>query len=102
MEASPTDVKNVVLVQRFRRRIRLGRCLQGAAQNGCVSIVQNPTTSWPTTSPSPAHDRRAGRPSDLVGHSYGGVVITETGNDPQGRRPGLHHAFAPTRQVHRT
>lgn len=48
-----------------------------------VSIVQNPTTSL-------ADDVRATRlilaqqdgPVILVGHSYGGVVITEAGNDP--------------------
>ena len=48
-----------------------------------VSVVQNPTTSL-------ADDVRATRlilaqqdgPVILVGHSYGGVVITEAGNDP--------------------
>ena len=48
-----------------------------------ISIVQNPTTSL-------ADDVRATRlilaqqdgPVILVGHSYGGVVITEAGNDP--------------------
>jgi pimeloyl-ACP methyl ester carboxylesterase len=49
-----------------------------------VSIVQNPTTSL-------ADDVAATRrvlaqqdgPAILVGHSYGGVVITEAGNDPK-------------------
>lgn len=49
-----------------------------------VSIVQNPTTSL-------ADDVTATRrviaaqdgPVILVGHSYGGVVITEAGNDPK-------------------
>ena len=49
-----------------------------------VSIVQNPTTSL-------ADDVAATRrvigaqkgPVILVGHSYGGVVITEAGNDPK-------------------
>src|ERR1700733_8074409 len=61
-----------------------------------VSVVQNPTTSLPadvaatkqvlTTQTSPVI---------LVGHSYGGVVITEAGNDP--RVAGLVYiaAFAP-------
>jgi len=52
-------------------------------QGFSVSVVQNPTTSL-------ADDVRATRlilaqqdgPVILVGHSYGGVVITEAGNDP--------------------
>jgi pimeloyl-ACP methyl ester carboxylesterase len=61
-----------------------------------VSVVQNPTTSL-------ADDVRATRrvlaaqagPVLLVGHSYGGVVITEAGNDS--RVAGLVYiaAFAP-------
>lgn len=61
-----------------------------------VSVVQNPTTSL-------ADDVQATRrviaaqsgPVILVGHSYGGVVITEAGNDP--RVAGLVYiaAFAP-------
>ena len=61
-----------------------------------VSIVQNPTISL-------ADDVQATRrvvaaqdgPVILVGHSYGGVVITEAGNDP--RVEGLVYiaAFAP-------
>jgi len=63
-----------------------------------VSIVQNPTLSL-------ADDVRATRrviaaqsgPVILVGHSYGGVVITEAGNDP--KVVGLVYvaAFAPDR-----
>ena len=61
-----------------------------------VSIVQNPTTSL---ADDVAATRRAidasGGPVILVGHSYGGVVITEAGNDP--RVIGLVYiaAFAP-------
>jgi pimeloyl-ACP methyl ester carboxylesterase len=48
-----------------------------------VSVVQNPTTSL-------GDDVRAAKrvlaaqdgPVILVGHSYGGVVVTEAGNDP--------------------
>src|ERR1700737_669883 len=61
-----------------------------------VSIVQNPTTSL-------ADDVAATKrilaaqdgPAILVGHSYGGAVITEAGNDP--KVVGLVYitAFAP-------
>jgi len=63
-----------------------------------VSIVQNPTISLAgdvaaTRQILAAQDR----PVILVGHSYGGVVITEAGNDP--RVAGLVYiaAFAPDR-----
>jgi pimeloyl-ACP methyl ester carboxylesterase len=62
-----------------------------------VAVVQNPTTSL-------ADDVAAtklilaeqARPVILVGHSYGGVVITEAGNDP--KVVGLVYiaAFAPS------
>jgi pimeloyl-ACP methyl ester carboxylesterase len=63
-----------------------------------VSIVQNPTTSL---ADDVAVTKRAiaaqNGPVILVGHSYGGVVITEAGNDP--RVVGLVYvtAFAPDR-----
>src|SRR5208337_4924761 len=61
-----------------------------------VSIVQNPTTSL-------ADDVAATRrviteqkgPVILVGHSYGGVVITEAGNDPGVAGLVYVAAFAP-------
>jgi pimeloyl-ACP methyl ester carboxylesterase len=61
-----------------------------------VSIVQNPTLSL---ADDVAVTRRTiaaqGRPVVLVGHSYGGAVITEAGNDP--KVVGLVYiaAFAP-------
>jgi len=61
-----------------------------------VSVVQNPTTSL---TDDVAATRRAidaaNGPVILVGHSYGGVVVTEAGNDP--RVVGLVYiaAFAP-------
>jgi pimeloyl-ACP methyl ester carboxylesterase len=61
-----------------------------------VTVVQNPTTSL---TDDVEFTRRAiaasGGPVVLVGHSYGGVVITEAGNDP--RVVGLVYiaAFAP-------
>jgi len=61
-----------------------------------VSIVQNPTTSL-------ADDVAATRlaiaqapgPVLLVGHSYGGVVVTEAGNDPKVAGVVYIAAFAP-------
>jgi pimeloyl-ACP methyl ester carboxylesterase len=63
-----------------------------------VSIVQNPTTSL-------ADDVAATKrvlaeqksPVILVGHSYGGVVITEAGNDPKVAGLVYIAAFAPDR-----
>jgi pimeloyl-ACP methyl ester carboxylesterase len=61
-----------------------------------VSIVQNPTTSLQD---DVAVTRRtiaqAKKPVVLVGHSYGGVVITEAGNDPKVAGLVYIAAFAP-------
>ena len=79
-------VKNVVLVH--------GGFVDGSGWQGVydvlrkdgykVSVVQNPTTSLAddvavTKRMLAAQDG----PAILVGHSYGGVVITEAGNDPK-------------------
>ena len=61
-----------------------------------VSIVQNPTLSLADDVAATKRVlSRASAPIVLVGHSYGGVVITEAGNDP--RVAGLVYvaAFAP-------
>jgi pimeloyl-ACP methyl ester carboxylesterase len=63
-----------------------------------VSIVQNPTVSLAddvaaTRLILAAQDR----PVILVGHSYGGVVITEAGNDPKVAGLVYIAAFAPDR-----
>jgi pimeloyl-ACP methyl ester carboxylesterase len=61
-----------------------------------VSIVQNPTKSL---ADDVAVTRRviaaANGPVILVGHSYGGVVITEAGNDPKVQALVYIAAFAP-------
>jgi pimeloyl-ACP methyl ester carboxylesterase len=98
MSASPRTVTNVVLVH--------GGFVDGSGWQDVhralvrkgfrVSIVQNPTTSLEddvvaTRRVIAAQDG----PVILVGHSYGGVVISEVGTDP--RVAGLVYiaAFAP-------
>src|ERR1700759_3507571 len=61
-----------------------------------VSVVQNPTKSL--TEDVPVTKRAiAAAEGDviLVGHSYGGVVITEAGTDPQVKGLVYVTAFAP-------
>jgi pimeloyl-ACP methyl ester carboxylesterase len=91
-------VKNVVLVH--------GGFVDGSGWQGVynvlrkdgynVSIVQNPTTSL---ADDVAVTRRTlaaqDGPAILVGHSYGGVVITEAGNDPKVAGLVYIAAFAP-------
>jgi pimeloyl-ACP methyl ester carboxylesterase len=64
-----------------------------------VSIVQNPTTSLAddVAATKRVIAEQNGGPVILVGHSYGGAVITEAGTDP--RVSGLVYitAFAPDR-----
>ena len=91
-------VKNVVLVH--------GGFVDGSGWQGVydvlkkdgynVSIVQNPTTSLAddvavTKRMLAAQDG----PAILVGHSYGGVVITEAGTDPKVAGLVYIAAFAP-------
>ena len=91
-------MKNIVLVH--------GGFVDGAGWEGVyrilkqdgydVSIVQNPTISL-------AHDVAATKrilvvqdgPAILVGHSYGGAVITDAGNDPKVAALVYIAAFAP-------
>ncbi len=93
-----TQALNIVLVH--------GGFVDGAGWEGvykslkkdgyAVSIVQNPTTSLAddvaaTKLVLAAQDR----PAILVGHSYGGAVITEAGNDPKVKALVYIAAFAP-------
>src|SRR5579863_7851939 len=48
-----------------------------------VSIVQNPTTSLADDVAVTLAIAQAQGPVVLVGHSYGGAVITEAGTDPK-------------------
>jgi len=93
-----TVVKNVVLVH--------GGFVDGSGWQGvykalkksgyAVTIVQNPTLSL---ADDVAVTKRAlanqNGPAILVGHSYGGVVITEAGNDPKVAGLVYIAAFAP-------
>jgi pimeloyl-ACP methyl ester carboxylesterase len=84
--ATPAPVKNVVLVHGF---FADGSGWKGVAdilaRDGfTVSVVQQPETSLAddVKAATRAVDAQEGR-SILVGHSYGGVVITEAGNNPK-------------------
>jgi pimeloyl-ACP methyl ester carboxylesterase len=97
-EGAAGEIRNVVLVH--------GGFVDGSGWEGVyrslrrqgfnVSVVQNPTTSL-------ADDVLATRrvlaelegPAMLVGHSYGGAVITEAGNDPNVAGLVYIAAFAP-------
>ncbi|GLS17088.1 alpha/beta hydrolase [Labrys miyagiensis] len=96
--ATAGAIKNVVLVH--------GGFVDGSGWKGVydilekdgykVTIVQNPTSSLEddvavTRRTLAAQDG----PTILVGHSYGGVVITESGNDPKVRGLVYIAAFAP-------
>src|SRR4029077_18285040 len=91
-------VKNIILVH--------GGFVDGSGWEGVyktlkkdgysVAIVQNPTISL---AGDVAYTKRAiatqNGPVILVGHSYGGVVITEAGNDPKVTGLVYVAAFAP-------
>jgi len=95
---SSAEIKNVVLVHGgFVDGSGWSHVYQGLRKDGYnVSIVQNPTTSL-------ADDVAATKlvmaqlsgPVILVGHSYGGVVISEAGTDPKVKALVYIAAFAP-------
>ena len=97
MNAGP-EIKNIVLVH--------GGFVDGSGWQGVydhltadgyrVSVVQNPTLSL-AGDVAATHlilDRIDG-PAVLVGHSYGGAVITESGNHPNVAALAYITAFAP-------
>jgi pimeloyl-ACP methyl ester carboxylesterase len=92
------EVKNVVLVHGgFVDGSGWGGVYNALKRDGYnVSIVQNPTISL---ADDVAVTKRAiaaqNGPVILVGHSYGGVVITEAGNDPKVAGLVYVAAFAP-------
>jgi pimeloyl-ACP methyl ester carboxylesterase len=96
--AAATGVKNVVLVHGgFVDGSGWEAVYRSLKRSGySVSVVQNPTTSL---ADDVAATKRAlagfDGPAILVGHSYGGVVITEAGNDPKVAGLVYIAAFAP-------
>src|SRR6516164_965128 len=97
-QANANSVKNVVLVH--------GGFVDGSGWQGVyetlkadgysVSIVQNPTISLADDVAVTKRILAAQNgPTILVGHSYGGVVITEAGNDPKVAGLVYITAFAP-------
>ena len=61
-----------------------------------VSIVQNPTkTLADDVAATKLVIAQAQGPVVLVGHSYGGVVITEVRHRPEGEGARLHHGVRP-------
>src|SRR5258707_11895736 len=97
-QGSVEGVKNVVLVH--------GGFVDGSGWAGVyellrkdgynVAIVQNPTISLAgdVAATKMVIDAEPG-PVILVGHSYGGAVITEAGNDPKVAGLVYIAAFAP-------
>ena len=80
-----------------RRRLRLARVYDLLKKDGYnVSIVQNPTISLADDVAATKRMLAAQNgPAILVGHSYGGAVITEAGNDPKVAGLVYIAAFAP-------
>lgn len=98
MAQSNAAIKNVVLVHgAFVDGSGWREVYDHLTRDGFnVTIVQNPTTSL---SDDVAATKRAlaaqNGPTILVGHSYGGVVITEAGTDPKVAGLVYVAAFAP-------
>jgi pimeloyl-ACP methyl ester carboxylesterase len=95
---APANVRNIVLVH--------GGFVDGSGWEGvykalkkdgyAVAIVQNPTISLADDVAVTKRTLAAQNgPVILVGHSYGGVVITEAGNDPKVAGLVYVAAFAP-------
>jgi pimeloyl-ACP methyl ester carboxylesterase len=96
--AGPTGIKNVVLVHgAFADGSGWEAVFNILTKDGyAVSVVQEPETSYAedVKFAKAMIDRQPG-PVVLVGHSYGGAVITEAGNDPKVAALVYISAFAP-------
>jgi pimeloyl-ACP methyl ester carboxylesterase len=95
---SPAQVKNVILIHGgFVDGSGWLQVYQGLRKDGYnVAIVQNPTTSLAddVAATKLTISQQSG-PVILVGHSYGGVVVTEAGTDSQVKSLVYIAAFAP-------
>jgi pimeloyl-ACP methyl ester carboxylesterase len=83
--AAPTGIKNVVLVHgAFADGSGWAAVAKILEQDGyTVSVAQPPETSYADDQKyAKAAIDAMGGPVVLVGHSYGGSIITEAGNDP--------------------
>src|SRR5271163_1697165 len=83
--AAPTGIKNVVLVHgAFADGSGWAAVVKILEQDGyTVSVAQPPETSYADDQKyTKAAIDAMGGPVILVGHSYGGSIITEAGNDP--------------------
>jgi pimeloyl-ACP methyl ester carboxylesterase len=83
--ATPTGIKNVVLVHgAFADGSGWAAVAKILEQDGyTVSVAQPPETSYADDQKyTKAAIDAMGGPVVLVGHSYGGSIITEAGNDP--------------------
>jgi pimeloyl-ACP methyl ester carboxylesterase len=70
--------------RRVRGRLRLAGCLQPLKDSYNVRVVQNPTISLKgDVAATRMIIGQQSEPVILVGHSYGGAVVTEAGNDPK-------------------
>jgi pimeloyl-ACP methyl ester carboxylesterase len=97
-QTAESSVKNVVLVHGgFVDGSGWSQVYGGLRKDGYnVTIVQNPTTSLAddVAATKLAISQQSGTVI-LVGHSYGGVVISEAGNNPQVKGLVYIAAFAP-------
>ena len=97
-QAAESSVKNVVLVHGgWVDGSGWSQVYRGLRKDGySVAVVQNPTTSLAedVAATKLAISRQSGAVI-LVGHSYGGAVITEAGTDPKVKGLVYIAAFAP-------
>src|SRR5271165_2768508 len=96
--ASAEPVKNVVLVHGAFADGSGWRAVADILQHDgySVSVVQEPETTLADDAAATKRViERVNAPLILVGHSYGGAVITEAGNEPQVRGLVYIAAFQP-------
>ncbi|PUZ25809.1 alpha/beta hydrolase [Chitinophaga parva] len=97
-DVKPAGIKNIVIVHgAFADASGWEAAYKLLVKKGYkVTLVQNPTSSLAadTAATNAALERQDG-PVVLVGHSWGGTVITESGNDPKVKALVYVAAFMP-------